>query len=97
MKTKTLIALLLTTVISSPAFSFAGDLELGIFQLNRGEFKAAIEEFSPLVDEGYAPAQYQMALIYQNGYGVRKDPQKAFDLFSLAASQNYPEALFDLS
>jgi TPR repeat protein len=97
MKITTCLGIFLSILLSFSAESFDGDLELGIFELNRGEFKAAIKEFEPLVLEGYSPAQYQMALIYQKGYGVKKDEQKAFELFSLAASQNYPDALFNLA
>ncbi|GLX78929.1 hypothetical protein tinsulaeT_22690 [Thalassotalea insulae] len=89
--------LVLALTSSASVFSFDGDLELGIFQLNRGEFKAAIAEFEPLLAEQYAPAQYQMAMIHLNGWGVKKDPQKAFELLTLAAAQNYPDALFSLS
>lgn len=80
----------------SANLSFANDLELGIFQLNRGEYQAAIAEFQPLVDDNYAPGQYQMALVYLNGYGVTKDPKKAVKLLELAAEQKYAAALFDL-
>ena len=90
-------ALIISFVSSFSAFSFDGDLELGIFQLNRGEFKAAIAEFEPLLAEQYSPAQYQMALIHLNGWGVKKDEQKAFDLMSKSAAQSYPDALFSLS
>jgi hypothetical protein len=50
---------------SFSAFSQGNDLEQGIYDFNRGEFQAAIAQFRPLLSEGYAPAQYQMALIYQ--------------------------------
>lgn len=97
MKTRSLLCMFLGLATSFSAFSFDADLELGIFQLNRGEFKEARAEFEPLVEEGYSPAQYQMGLIYQNGYGVRKDLNKAFELFSLAAAQRYPDAYFSLA
>jgi TPR repeat protein len=87
----------LTLLSSFSVFSQGNDLEQGIYELNRGEFKAAIEQFRPLVLEGYAPAQYQMALMYQNGYSVGKDGMKAFDLLTLAAEQNYPDAQFELA
>lgn len=91
---------ILATVIlltSFSAFSQGNDLEQGIYELNRGEFKAAIAQFRPLVNEGYAPAQYQMALVYQKGYSVPKDGMKALELFQLAAGQNYPDAQFELA
>jgi len=91
------IALIATLLTSFSAFSYDGDLELGIFQLNRGDFKEAIAEFKPLIEEGYSPAQYQMALIHLNGWGVKKDAQKAFELLTLAADQHYPDALFSLA
>ena len=100
LKTHFSVKKILPTMIllaSFSAFSQGNDLEQGIYELNRGEFKAAIAQFRPLVVEGYAPAQYQMALVYQNGYSVPKDGMKAVELFQLAAGQNYPDAQFELA
>lgn len=92
------IGILTVIFVSSFSTSSQGnDLDLGIYELNRGEFHAAIEQFRPLVVEGYAPAQYQMGIVYQNGYGVPKDGMKALALFELAASQNYSDAQFELA
>jgi len=95
--TSQLKTLLLALLLSSSFSALSDDLELGIYQLNRGEFQQAIAEFRPLVAEGYSPAQYQMALVYQHGYGVAKDGMKALELFQLAAEQNYPDAQFELA
>jgi TPR repeat protein len=89
--------LLFLFLCSFSSLSKANDLELGIYELNRGEFHAAIEQFRPLVLEGYAPAQYQMTTIYRNGYGVTKNGMKALNLFELAAAQNYSDAQFELA
>lgn len=94
MRTK-IVSLFFLLIGSFPALS--NDLELGIYELNRGEFHAAIEQFRPLVAEGYAPAQYQMGIVYQKGYGVPKDGMKALALFELAAEQNYSDAQFELA
>jgi TPR repeat protein len=94
----TKIIVLVFLLLSSFSFlSQANDMELGIYELNRGEFHAAIEQFRPLVAEGYAPAQYQMGIVYQHGYGVPKDGMKALELFKLSANQNYSDALFELA
>ncbi|MFT7006753.1 MAG: TPR repeat protein [Colwellia sp.] len=94
----TKIASLLFVFLSGfSTLSQGNDLELGIYELNRGEFHAAIEQFRPLVVEGYAPAEYQMAIVYQHGYGVAKDGLKALALFELAAKQNYSDAQFELA
>ncbi|TWX73041.1 tetratricopeptide repeat protein [Colwellia sp. C1TZA3] len=94
---KKLTLLVLSIALFTQSFAYSADLDLGIYDLNRGEFKAAIAQFEPLVAEGYAPAQYQMGLVYLNGYGVIKDPIKAVELLHLAAAKNYSDALFDLS
>jgi len=95
---QTAFALFCLSILSSvSSFAYQGDLDRGIYELNRGAFKAAINEFEPLVALDYSPAQYQMALIHLNGFGVKKDPSKAFELLSLSSAQNYPDALFSLS
>ncbi|MCP4986159.1 MAG: sel1 repeat family protein [Colwellia sp.] len=94
----TKIALFSIALMSSfSAYSQGNNLEQGIYELNRGEFKAAVAQFRPLLAEGYAPAQYQMALMHQHGYFVPKDGMKALELFELSAAQNYPDAQFELA
>ena len=92
-----IISLFFLLLVSFSALSQGNDLERGIYELNRGEFHAAIEQFRPLVAEGYAPAQYQMGIVYQKGYGVPKDGMKALELFELATKQNYSDAQFELA
>lgn len=45
-------------------------------------------------DAGYARAQYAVASSYQEGKAVPQDYEEAFRLYSLAAAQGYPDALF---
>ncbi len=92
-----IIPLLFLFLCFFSTLSKGNELEQGIYELNRGEFHAALEQFHPLVLEGYAPAQYQMATMYQHGYGVPKDGMKALKLFELAAAQNYSDAQFELA
>ncbi|WP_448213692.1 tetratricopeptide repeat protein [Colwellia sp. MEBiC06753] len=91
------ITAVLLVVLSSYNVNANADLKTGIYELNRGQFKAAMTEFEPLLEEGYAPAQYQVGLMHKNGWGMKKDLNKAFELFSLAAEQNYPDAQFELA
>jgi len=79
------------------SFALGANLDTGIYQLNRGSFDSAIAEFKPLVEEGYAPAQYQLAMMYKNGYGLSKNAMKAYELLTLAAAQFYPDAQFELA
>ena len=94
---KLVIASLMALGFCTSSMATAADLKSGIFELNRGNFKAAMSEFEPLIAEGYAPAQYQVALMHSNGWGMKKNPLKAFELLTLAADQNYPDAQFELA
>lgn len=95
MKKSILLSLIL--IITTAFQSVANDFNRGMYELNRGEFHEAINQFQPLVDDNYAPAQYQMAKIYLYGYGTVKNNDKALELMKKAAGQNYPDALFALS
>jgi TPR repeat protein len=92
-----LLIFICCTALTLTFKSYATDYELGLYELNRGDFTAAIKEFEPLVELGYTPAQYQMGVIYQKGYGVPKNATKAIEFFELAAKRFYADALFELS
>lgn len=92
-----LLTLLFTFTCSVSTFTSANDYNLGLYELNRGEFKAAMAQFEPLAMDGYSPAQYQLAMMYKNSQGTEKNTQKAFELLTLAAAQNDSDAQFDLS
>jgi len=95
---KTYITLFLFVFYAVFSFAIVADeYDDAIYQLNRGEFKAAIKLLVPLIDEGYAPAEYQLALIYLKGLGTPKNPNKAVELFTKAAEKNYPDAQFELA
>ncbi len=47
-------------------------------------------------NEEFAPAQFNLGIIYLNGQGVTKNVQKAIDYFMLASDQNYGNAQFQI-
>ena len=47
-------------------------------------------------EQGYAPAQNNLGLLYLNGKGVQKDLKQAFELFQKSAGQDYAFALNNL-
>ena len=97
MNKKNHIIFFLTLMLCFTGNSLAYDFELGLYELNRGEFKAAIKEFTPLAAAGYSPAQYQLAMMYKNGQGLIADNKKALELLTLAAQQKDSDAQFELS
>ena len=52
----------------------------------------AVKLLRQLAERGYAPAQFALAMAYFDGQGVRRDYTKAFEMFLVAANQNYPAA-----
>ncbi|MCJ8319707.1 MAG: sel1 repeat family protein [Colwellia sp.] len=97
MRKNFLLTLLFTITCSVSTFTLANDYDLGLYELNRGEFKAAMAQFEPLAMDGFSPAQYQLAMMYKNAQGTVKNINKAFELLTLAADQNDSDAQFDLS
>lgn len=43
---------------------------------------------------GHAVAQYNLAVMYDNGLGITRDPYAAFEWYHLSAEQGYEEAQF---
>ncbi len=97
MKKHSLLILLFALLASFSSLVSANDYQLGLYELNRGEFKAAMAQFEPLAADNFSPAQYQLAMMYKNGQGVPRDNKKSFELLTLAAEQNDSDAQFDLS
>ncbi|OCQ22090.1 protein prenylyltransferase domain-containing protein [Pseudoalteromonas luteoviolacea] len=86
----------LTGLITCSAPSFA-TLEEGIAAANMGKFDVALKEFRYLVDMGYAPGMYELAKMYDGGYGVPKDPRKAAELLRRAVKLGSSDAMFALA
>jgi tetratricopeptide (TPR) repeat protein len=68
-----------------------------IFQLGRAykqnnDVNAALVQYRKAAASGYAPAQTNLAYMYQDGEGVEKDDRHAFILFHEAAEQGYAPA-----
>ena len=52
----------------------------------------AIEYYNLAAEGGNDKAQYNLALIYDNGIGVPRDYKKAVELYKLSAENDYPPA-----
>lgn len=57
------------------------------------DYKEAVKYFNILSDADNGYGHYMLGKCFYFGYGVKKDLKKAFELYSLAASQNIPEAV----
>ncbi len=77
----------------------AGDLEaqntLGNELTNRGEFSEALIWYDRAAARGFAPAQFNLGLVYELGRGVKIDLRQAFRYYLLAAEQGFLPAQFN--
>ena len=79
---KLTLALLL---IFSCATAWAADFDKGLAAAEAGDLATALAEWKPLAEQGFAKAQYGLALMYDNGQGVIEDDKEAVKWYRLAA------------
>ena len=89
---KTLLALLL--LISS--LSWGADFQKGLTAAKQGDYATAIKEWTPIAEQGDAAAQFNLGVIYDNGYGVEQSYKTAAKWYTLAAEQGDVSAQYNL-
>jgi len=72
--------------------SWAGDFNKGAEAFNNGDYATALEEWTPLAEQGYPKAQFNLAYMYDNGKGVPQDYKTAVKWYTLAAEQGTAQA-----
>ena len=99
MRNSTLLRNLLTIffwlLLAVPSVN-AADFQQGLDAAKRGDFATALQEWQPLAEQGDAYAQFNLGLMYVNGYGVAKDDTKAVYWYRKAAEQGEAYAQYNL-
>jgi TPR repeat protein len=89
-------AVLSVVVAVSGSMVAAQDLNKGLTAYQAGDYATALEEWRPLAEQGNVSAQFNLALMYDNGEGVLKDDTEAARWYRLAADQGYAKAQHNL-
>ena len=76
----------------APLPSVAQDFDAGLAAYASGDYAAALEEWKPLAEQGYARAQSNLGVMYEQGHGVLQDYAQAVRLYRAAAEQGYARA-----
>ena len=84
---------LLSLLINHPARS---DFNDGWTAYSSGNYKKAFTEWLPFAEQGDAQAQYNLAGLYVNGYGVDLDEDKAFNWYKKSAQQGLAKAQYNV-
>ena len=87
MNVKKMITGLVLLMLMSSGMVVAADFNKGLKAAQSGDFKTALAEWTPLAEEGYASAQYNLGIMYDNGNGVLENDKTAVKWFTLAADQ----------
>src|ERR1700760_3874361 len=74
----------------------AGPFEEAVFAYMTGDYAIAIELMRPFAEQGDAPAQYNLGLMYDNGRGVPRDYTAAVQWYRKAAEQGHAAAQYSL-
>ena len=79
-------------VASTGSTALAQDFDKGVAAYNSGDYVTALQEWRPLAEQGYADAQYNLGLMYDNGLGVPQDDKEAVKWYRKAADQGVAAA-----
>lgn len=71
-------------------------LDLAYEYYDQGNDAKAFEWFTKAAGQGHAEAQFNLGLMYEQGYGVRQDYQKAVEWYTKAAHQGVAQAQYNL-
>lgn len=83
------LALIMSLLVIQPCYANVTD---GFLAYSKGDYVTAIHEWTPLVAQGDALAQFGMGLLYKHGRGVTQNNQQAAELYRKAAEQDIPAA-----
>ena len=96
MNIKKIITGLALSMLLSSGVAVAADFNKGLQAAQAGDFKTALAEWTPLAEQGYASAQYNLGFMYRNGRGVPENDKTAVKWFTKAAEQGYANAQLNL-
>lgn len=82
---RALAGLCVALAVALPA---RADFEAGVAAARTGDYATALREWRPLAESGNRDAQFNLALLYENGFGVAKDGAQAAHWFRRAAEQD---------
>ena len=72
------------------------DYESATVAYEVGDYETAVNEFLLLAEAENAPAQYNLGVMYENGFGVQQDYAEAVTWYRKAAVQGLPLAEYTL-
>ena len=91
------LAILLGLIMTLSSPVAAQDFQKGLAAAQAGDFAKALKEWKPLAEAGDEGAQYNLGVMYDNGYGVPQDHKEAVKWYRLAGEQGIVSAQYNLA
>jgi TPR repeat protein len=85
------------SILLPVAILSAADLAKGLAAYDVGDYETSLAECQPLAEAGDPVAQFCVARLYANGFGVPMDDAVALHWYVAAAAQGHAEAQFNLA
>lgn len=82
---RAIAVLLVALAVAAPA---RADFEAGVAAARAGDYAGALREWRPLAERGHRDAQFNLGLLYENGFGVAVDAAQAARWYRRAAEQD---------
>jgi TPR repeat protein len=80
-----ILALLIAPYASAQDFyASAQDFDKGTAAYDEKDYATAPQEWRPLAEQGWASAQFNLGVMYQNGYGTPLDYEEALKWYQLS-------------
>ena len=95
-QTLAMISIIGALIFGSIGALLTADFQAGFAAYQKGDYAAALREWTPLAEQGYAVVQFNLGVMYQQGQGVSQDYQTALKWYALAAEQGDAKAQFVL-
>jgi ATP-dependent protease ClpP protease subunit len=90
------VALVLLVALALAAPGVAGPFEDGLTAYDQGKLDTAFKLWLPLAEQGHAAAQFNIAVMYENGSGVAKDLAQAARWYLEAAKQGDTDSQYKM-
>ena len=90
------LVLAITLLVGGVSVATAQDYQRGMDAYKAGDYVTAIQEWTPLAEQGNGNAQWYLGVMSEHGQGILQDYAAAFKLYSLAAKQGDAYAQYRL-
>jgi TPR repeat protein len=82
-----ILCLTMAAFLGNAGMAWSADFQKGLSAYERRDYATALNEWTPLADQGHADAQRNLGEMYRQGNGVRQNYKTAAWWFRLAAEQ----------